>query len=278
MASVRFEFHPQFTVDDSGFGRGNAMDISKVLDSVITEFYENLDNSKVTTVPVRVLSSGTKSPPTSNPEFIKLLTLNLIYLNTIDTYWSQYSYQFAHELCHHIVDTDFPPPNDRFGWFEEALCEMASIFVLIKMSEKWKQVPPYPHWSSYSLSLKNYADRILEDPQNNITDPFPVWLIDSFATLARDRYRRIENRIIAINVLPVFKHAPQLWQTIQYLKMIKVTNEMSIPDYVEKWEGLIPRRLRHDFVSVRRILFGYNKFKYYWELTVCMFANILSSK
>ena len=76
-------------------------------------------------------------------------------LNTGKTFWCQYAYQFAHEFCHVLCDYD----SDKHGnkWFEESICELASIFVLQKMSETWKTAPPYPNWKNYSNSLLDYS-------------------------------------------------------------------------------------------------------------------------
>jgi hypothetical protein len=83
----------------------------------------------------------------------------VVRLDTRKTFWSQYAYQFAHELGHiHCGFRDGPREN---LWFEESVCETASVFCLRAMAVTWKTTPPYPHWASYAPSLRSYADDVI---------------------------------------------------------------------------------------------------------------------
>ena len=57
----------------------------------------------------------------------------LVRLNTGDRHWAQHAYQFAHEFTHILANYD--EHERRNKWFEESICEMASLFVLRRMSE-----------------------------------------------------------------------------------------------------------------------------------------------
>src|SRR5450759_2591810 len=51
-----------------------------------------------------------------------------VELNVEGPYWAQFAFQFGHEMCHVLCEYgDYPNPNK---WFEETLCETASLFVL----------------------------------------------------------------------------------------------------------------------------------------------------
>ncbi len=63
-----------------------------------------------------------------------------IYLSVHDTYWSQYVYQFAHELCHVLTRFD-RFKGHKHKWFEETLCELASLFALHRLAERWVEAP-----------------------------------------------------------------------------------------------------------------------------------------
>ncbi|MCP6756902.1 hypothetical protein NL533_35270, partial [Klebsiella pneumoniae] len=71
----------------------------------------------------------------------------VLKLDTSNTFWSQYAYQFAHEFCHVLCGYREDDPGTQ--WFEETLCETASLFVLRAMAREWKTAPPYPHWKDY---------------------------------------------------------------------------------------------------------------------------------
>ena len=247
---INFTTHKDFSLCNSFWGSAPPYDIINLLDSVIMDFYSNLDSNRIITLPVFVLNSSVSSPPKEYPERIKVGSYVLIYLTTQDLYWSQYSYQFSHELCHHIIDTDFPPKNDKFGWFEESLCELASLYTLNKMSITWQTNPPYSNWKNYSGSLKDYVTNKLVDPENNIVKPFNEWLSDNLPELYKDRCKRSKNQIIAIKLLPIFTDKPDLWQSIQYIKEIVITNQMTLEQYLFAWKKLIPLNLHSNFDNI----------------------------
>jgi hypothetical protein len=205
-------------------------------------------------LPVFVLNSLSKVPPTDCPEIIKQKYITLIYLSTGDKYWSQYAYQFSHELCHYVIYTDFPPINDRFGFLEEALCELASLYTLNKMNITWQTNPPYSNWRNYSDSLKKYVDDVLSKPENNIAIPFAAWLTNNLPKLYKDRYGRTENRIIAIQLLPIFAKTPELWEIIHFINGIIITNDMTLKQYLSEWRKLVPPNLYSSFDSIVAIL------------------------
>jgi hypothetical protein len=251
MNQQQFDIHQNFYLHTDGWGQGQIPDIIKLLDSVITDFYANLDIVQITRKPVYVINATNKVPPKDCPEIIKLDNFNLIYLSTSDRLWSQYSYQFAHELCHHLVDSDFFTTNDKFGWFEETLCELASIFCIDKMSQTWQTNPPYTNWKDYSMSLGDYLKEIIEKPENKISKPFKIWLTENLGELFKDRYKRAENRIIALQLFPLFKHRPEFWKTIQYLKLIKVTDKMTFENFLDAWTKLVPDNLNEILTEIK---------------------------
>jgi hypothetical protein len=189
---------------------------------------------------------------------IKEKYLSLIYLNVEGNLWCKYSYQFSHELCHYIIDTDFPPKNDRFGWLEETLCELASLFTLNKMSITWQANPPYPNWRDYSICLKEYVDEIMSRPENNITISFSTWLTNNLPELYNNRYKRTENTIIAIHLLPTFIRTPDLWKIIHFIKNIGITDNTNLEEYFLEWKKYIPNNLYSSFdMLVAQLLDNY---------------------
>jgi hypothetical protein len=254
MKLLQFDKNKNFYLQTDGWGEAEIQDITKLLESVIHELYTNLDTGKITEKPVIVISSAKKVPPTEHPEIIQLDNLNLIYLSSNDRFWSKYSFQFAHELCHHVIDSDFYTTNDKFGWFEETLCELASIFCIDSMSQSWLINPPYQNWMEYSKALDGYVREIIEKPENKITKSFKHWLNENFETLYNDRYKRVENRIIALQLFPLFKSRPQFWKTIQYLKFIKVTDEMTFDNFIDEWAEIVPESLKQLITEIKKIL------------------------
>lgn len=252
MYQLQFSKHQNFYLHTDGWGQAQLHEITKLLDSILSDFYTNLEAGKITDKPVYVINSKNKVPPTDYPEIIKLDKFNLIYLSTSDRLWSQYSYQFVHELCHHIVDSDFYTTNDKFGWFEEALCELASIFCIDKMSKTWLTNPPYQDWKDYSTSLTDYVQDIIAE--NIIYKPFKTWLTENIDELLKDRYRRTECRIVALQLFPLFKNRPEFWATIHYLKFIKVTDEMTFDNFIDAWAELVPNKMKELLTEIKTTL------------------------
>eukprot|EP00048_Salpingoeca_helianthica_P019838 m.245875 g.245875 ORF g.245875 m.245875 type:complete len:422 (+) comp39446_c0_seq1:152-1417(+) len=85
-------------------------------------------------------------------------------LTSRETYWGQYSFQFAHELCHTLVGHTDAGLRGRLAhsvscndWFEESLCEMASLFTLRAMGRTWQVSAPYSNWTDFAPHLTAYA-------------------------------------------------------------------------------------------------------------------------
>ena len=72
------------------------------------------------------------------------------------------AYQFSHELCHVLSNYEVTK-KDANQWFEEALCEGASIYAVNRMSQVWKTNPPYSSWQSYASNLEKYYDNIMAE-------------------------------------------------------------------------------------------------------------------
>ncbi len=123
------------------------------------------------------------------------------------------------------------------------------------MSATWLVRPPYPNWRDYSLSLKSYVDEILNKEENKIEKRFCDWLSDNLPELTKDRYKRTENRIVAINLFKTFKANPTLWQTIQYIKLVKVTEKMDFKEFICEWKSKLTDNLKSKFEMVEEILF-----------------------
>ena len=84
-----------------------------------------------------------------------------IFLSATDTYWSQYVYQFSHELCHILTHFDSYKKH-KHKWFEESLCELASLHVLRSLAKVWKEDPPSEVFeaSAFARNHQTYAEKV----------------------------------------------------------------------------------------------------------------------
>ena len=156
-----------------------------------------------------------------------------IMLSTMGKRWAQYSYQFAHEFCHLLSDYERLEGSAN-NWFHESICEVASLFTLSSMATTWEAEPPYPNWSSYTNSLRDYAEKRVNTVRKELPrdDETGLWLRGYESKGRIDRYLRKENRILALRMLPVFEQYPEGWNAIRRLPR----SDVSISPYIEQWK------------------------------------------
>ena len=156
-----------------------------------------------------------------------------IWLNAKNKRWAQYSYQFAHELCHVVANYEqrFQKPNQ---WFEETICEMAALFTVRSMGATWRNNPPYPNWATYAKDLSEYADNAAENVAGQAPDDesWEEWLRKHEERSRADPYKRVGNQIIALRMLPLFKNNPEGWNAIRRLP----ASEVRIGEFLTQWK------------------------------------------
>ena len=107
-----------------------------------------------------------------------------IRLNARDRYWCQYVYQFSHELCHVMVGFDHYKVH-RHKWFEETLCELASLFVLYRLAAVWDEAPPPDiiGVQDFASNHRTYADDIQTKYRTILDGHLPEWLTRNIESL-----------------------------------------------------------------------------------------------
>ena len=159
-----------------------------------------------------------------------------IFLNTGNTYWSQYVFQFSHELCH--VLTRFERYREhRHKWFEESLCELASLFVLQRLADDWKHQPPSavyraaefaPHHRTYALSRE-------QQHSASVGGDLPTWFAANIGELEANRYDRVRTGVVATALLPLFLEDPSLWEACRRLNSWDPTGGETFGGYLDSW-------------------------------------------
>ena len=161
----------------------------------------------------------------------------VVKLDTGSNAWAQCAFQFSHEFCH-ILCNYRNVPNQQL-WFEETLCECASLFALRQMSVEWKTMAPYSNWTSYAPALGSYAaDRIKKfDGQKN---PVPEFYQMHREKLEENATNRELNGYIAVKLLPLFEKTPTAWQSLRYLNLGPKKENTSFKQYLSGWHGRVP--------------------------------------
>ncbi len=165
-----------------------------------------------------------------------------IKLNTGGTLWAQYAYQFAHEFCHVLCNYD--PDVHGNDWFEESICELASLFVLRKMGESWKTRPPFSHWKSYAKHLTSYAQKRIDQYKLKKGETLAKWYKSKVKQLAGSATKRDLNSVVAVALLDLFEKEPRHWRAVGYMNVGKPGRQQSLGEFLGDWKKNSPREHR----------------------------------
>ena len=159
-----------------------------------------------------------------------------ILLSARGRHWSQFAYQFSHELCHVLSDYERlkDGPNN---WFHEAICELASIFTIRRMAETWPTRPPFANWSGYAQSLSNYAEEYLARDERRLPVSMTLckWLVTQEKSLRGNCRQRDKNAVVAYTLLPIFESKPALWNSVRRLP----GSSAMFREYLLEWQACV---------------------------------------
>lgn len=184
-----------------------------------------------------------------------------IGLTSTGNHWSQFAFQFAHEFCHalagHTNDFTLLWTRGRKAnlWFEESLCETASLFALRAMGERWKTAPPYPNWKSYAESLTKYARDRSEAATVTLPagKPFVAWFRENEASMRANAVIRENNNVVAEQLLPLFEAQPAGWEAVTFLNLGRRDPEETLATRLAEWSTAAPAPQRAFIAKVAAV-------------------------
>lgn len=173
-----------------------------------------------------------------------------VKLNTRGRHWAQYAYQFSHEFCHILCN--YREGGSQNKWFEESLCELASLYSLRRMAESWKTNPPYPNWKDYSGSLQSYAQNYID--KTKTPEDMAAWYRLHRKHLASNPTDREKNRILAVRLLPMFEKTPSLWKAVAHLNEGEDHKDRNFTEHMRAWHANTPRHLGPRIEEIANLL------------------------
>ena len=238
-------------LEKDGWGQASINDISAVLYSTCDSIYRHFgDLKEKEEIYVRRNDTGP----------IALFNRNLrgqviVELNTGDRFWCQYAYQMAHEFCH--VLCRFRPGNQSNLWFEESLCELASMFSLRAMARDWQTNAPYPNWKIYSKAIHEYVSNL--EQQHTMPDGMSLaqFYRQNAVALNSNPTNRAVNGRVALALLNSFETNPEHWPAVAYLNSGEGKTDISFENYLRNWNEEAPKRHSIFIHSIAR-KFGIN--------------------
>jgi hypothetical protein len=226
---------PKFRVGTDGWGRASTAEVEAVLRSAAGLMWQYFPDRRIETF---VVLRGYEGPIVHYQR--NVLGEIVMKLDTHDLYWCQYAYQFAHEFCHILsnFDDDWKGNN----WFEETMCETASLFVLRRLAREWDERPPYANWKSYAPQFRQYADDVMDSRSQvgsaHLGDYFRKHQRELEAT-PRDRDL---NGAMAVVLLGIMENSPSSWEAVTWLNSSPSRPGETFPAYLEKWWLAVPAK------------------------------------
>lgn len=244
----------QIRVAETGWGQARREDVETLLNAVADELLLHVPQALRATIHV----SNTEGPP------IALYARGAegeyrVRLHARDDAWPLYAYEFAHELCHilsnYAENRDGATPRHN-QWFEEALCETASLYVLRSLATRWESEAPSAAWGRRASALRAFADRLVaEDHRQLPADTgLAVWVAEHEEKLRRDPYLRDKNEVVANVLLPLFERQPEGWEAIRYLNLDPGDARNRLRDYLKNWYANCPDEHRRFIADVLALL------------------------
>lgn len=217
-----------------GWGDAGAEDVAKVLESAAAAFGgrfagKTVEVSRSRTDPISLFERG----PAGEIR---------IKLNVEGRQWAQFAFQFGHELGHVACGfAEYANPN---LWFEETVCEAASLYALGRMAEGWKARPPYPNWKDYAGALAKYREERLKKAALPEGTALPEWFRAREESLRKDGCQRALNGAMAASLLPLFEETPGAWEAVATLNAVKGDASRTFRQYLADWSRSAPEKHR----------------------------------
>ena len=203
----------QLHVAQTDWGKISPDDIEKLLKYTASHLNQLLRN------PFEGRISVEPSPPGKPPRALYRESSAdpfVIWLSARNHLWCKFAYQFSHEFCHVLSGHESLKDNPN-NWFHEAICELASVFTLRRMAERWPIQAPYPNRAWYAQALKKYSQVLLSRPQVQLPEGITLraWLSSHEDALRKCEYQREKNALVAYVLLPIFESAREGWNAIR---------------------------------------------------------------
>lgn len=241
-------------VEPGGWGGADPRQIETVLYSVADELMSRLPEKL--TVPIVV--SHTERAPVALYERGPGGEYR-VRLHARGEKWHLYVYEFAHELCHILSNYEQhvgPQTVKHNQWFEETLCETASLFTLTSLAGSWERSPPEPRWAGEARKLRRFFDHLIAEGHRQLPAHAPLssWLRENEAQLRRNPYLREKNEVLANLLLPLFSSDPQNWDALAYLNLDPADARSTLEDYLRRWYDNAPPEHKRFIASVLALL------------------------
>jgi len=244
---------PGFEVVDGGWGRAESVQVGKIIAAVAEEF-----PAVGPPAPIRIRHSFDGPTIRYDRDHDGGIVMQL---SARDDRWYRYVYQFAHEYCHVLSNFERKQSGRdivrEHQWFEESLCETASLYALRRLAVKWCDPAADPPFREGAAQLARYAAQLLAEPHRRLGTgiDFATWYSRNERQLRSNPYYREASELAAIQLLPLFEEDPGRWRALAYLNPAIPSPGQSFSDFLSAWGAASPSELK-PVVAEIQALFG----------------------
>jgi hypothetical protein len=121
-------------------------------------------------------------------------------------YWSQFAYQFSHELTHFVIRNIKIDKDKYLKWFEETICESISLFIVKILAEYWDFCPLYDLNNKYDKSMLDYFENEYKKCGSKLKNCKSIYEIKRIEETCEEiRSERFDERNILYNIIIKFQ-------------------------------------------------------------------------
>lgn len=231
----------EITICNANWGATSLSAIRGVLESVLGVLTAPF--ARVPAEPIRVLPWFGDSPSVAEDQ-----RPYEVFLTARNRNWSRYGFEFAQQVCHILTNYD-NCKGHRHKWFEETLCQVASLFALHRMADSWVESPPptVPEAAEFAPYHREHAERIERQHEPPPPADLPEWLREEIYRLEADSADRTRTMTLAVALLPEFRRDPSLWADCGALNTWDAHGDRDFTAYLDSWAarlrelGAVPR-------------------------------------
>jgi len=235
---AREEEHLPIRVAPGDWGNANPGEIEALLNSVGKEMLKHFPGRRAPPIIVSPSRQGPLVMYQKGPsnEYQVLLAAK-------DDHWAEYVYEFSHEFLHILAGYDLRAAKStaRNQWFEEMLCETASLYMLKRYASLWDKLAPRPEWQGYTPEMQRFTNRALSEKHRRlpVNTSFNDWFRENGPGLVTKPYMREKNELVAMMFLPLLEQT-QDWRAIEYLNLDNREGDPTFQDYLARWYRKTP--------------------------------------
>jgi hypothetical protein len=186
-------------------------------------------------------------------------TMAWIIVNIGQQAWAQLAYQFGHELGHVMANSWQPhaAPKPPSQWLEEALVEAFSLRGLRRLSETWKQDPPFAGDSAFGNSIANYRADIVQRysalaEEQGLSRDSGQWFANQRSDIEKEALGD-HATAASVRILAEYERVPACVEALGALNRWPGRTGVRIPEFLRQWEAScaeldaspqLPQRLR----------------------------------